>query len=178
MTTRRWRAMLALSAGAAAAATGLTLALTATGAGAAPIMPAPGAAAPIVPAGPAAAPAGDNGTVKIHDSGTSVTDPANEPLVCVFYLDAFGFDPAQSVSWRIESWPPTGDGTVVASGVLTLDASGNGRTDDMTLADGHYKLFWNFTGENGSAKHKVFWVACESSSPSPSPSPSSSSPVS
>jgi hypothetical protein len=169
MTIRRWRAMLALGAGAAAAATGLTLALTATGAGAAPIMPTPGAVA---------APAGDNGTVKIHDSTTSVTDPRNEPHVCVFYLDAFGFDPAQSVSWQIESWPPTGDGTVVASGVLTLDATGAGRTSDMTLADGHYKLFWNFTGENGSAKHKVFWVACESSSPSPSPSPSSSSPVS
>ncbi len=169
MTISRWRAILALGAGLATAATGLTIALTATGAGAAPIMPAPGVAA---------APAGDNGTVKIHNSTTSVTDPRNEPHVCVFYLDAFGFDPAQSVSWRIESWPPTGDRSVVVSGVLTLDGSGNGHTSDITLANGHYKLFWNFTGEHGSAKHKVFWVACESSSPSPSPSPSSSSPSS
>jgi hypothetical protein len=91
------------------------------------------------------------------------------------YLDAFGFDPGQSVSWSIKSWPPTGDRTVVASGTLTLDSQGNGRTDDMTLPDGHYKLFWNFTGENGSAKHKVFWVSCETTSPSPSPSPSPSS---
>jgi hypothetical protein len=44
----------------------------------------------------------------------------------------------------------------------------------MTLANGHYKLFWTFAGEHGSGKHKVFWVAC-TSSPSPSPSPSSSS---
>lgn len=36
------------------------------------------------------------------------------------------------------------------SGVLALDAEGHGRTDDMTLPDGHYELFWNFEGEKGS----------------------------
>jgi hypothetical protein len=113
---------------------------------------------------------GDNGTVKIHNSSTPVTDPRDEPHVCVFYLDAFAFDPAQSVSWQIESWPPTGNGTVVASGALTLDSSGNGHTGDMTLANGHYKLFWTFAGENGFAKQKVFWVACPAPSPSPTPS--------
>lgn len=169
--------MLALGSGAAATATGLTLALTGAGAAAAPVMPAPGMAqAPSANA--PAAPAGDNGTVKIHKSTTAVTDRRNEPHVCVFYLDAFGFDPAQSVSWQIKSWPPTGDRSVVASGVLTLDSNGNGNTGDMTLPNGHYKLFWNFAGEKGSAKHKVFWVACASPSPSPSPTPSTSSPVS
>jgi len=49
----------------------------------------------------------------------------------------------------------------------------------MTLANGHYKLFWTFAGEHGIAKHKVFWVACKATpTPTPSPSPSSSSPVS
>ncbi len=47
----------------------------------------------------------------------------------------------------------------------------------MTLANGHYKLFWTFAGEHGSAMHKVFRVACKAT-PTPSPSPSSSSPVS
>src|SRR6266487_1429606 len=123
---------------------------------------------------------GDNGTVKIHRSTTPVTDRRNEPHVCVFYLDAFGFDPGQSVSWQIKSWPPTGNRTVVASGVLTLNSNGGGRTGNKTLANGHYKLFWNFTGEHGSAKHKVFWVKCAAPTPSPSPSPtpSPSSPVS
>jgi hypothetical protein len=131
-------------------------------------------------AGSAARP-GDNGTVKIHNSTTAVTDPRNEPHVCVFYLDAFGFDPAQSVSWKIESWPPTGDRTVVASGTLTLDSNGDGHTGDIsTLQSGHYKLFWNFTGEKGFAKQKVFWVTCESTPPptsTPTPTPSESTPA-
>lgn len=148
----------------------------------------PAAARPTTPAAiPANAPAagspanaagsgGDNGTIKIHRSTTSVTDRRNEPHVCVFYLDAFGFDPGQSVSWQIKAWPPTGDRrTVVASGVLTLDSNGDGHTGDMTLQSGHYKLFWNFKGENGFAKQKVFWVECESTPPPTSPPPTSPS---
>jgi hypothetical protein len=112
---------------------------------------------------------GDNGTVKIHSSTTPVTDPRNEPHVCVFYLDAFGFDPGQSVSWQIKSWPPTGDRSVVASGVQVLDSNGGGHTGDMTLPNGHYKLFWNFAGEHGFAKQKVFWVACAAPTTTPTP---------
>jgi hypothetical protein len=112
---------------------------------------------------------GDNGTVKIHSSTTPVTDPRDEPHVCVFYLDAFGFDPGQSVSWQIESWPPTGDRAVVASGMQALDSNGDGHTGDMTLPNGHYKLFWTFTGEHGFAKQKVFWVACAAPTPTPTP---------
>ena len=171
------RAKIIVPAGAALAAAVLTLALAAPGAGAQPIAPAHGGKAP-------AARNGDNGTVKIHNSTTPVTDRRNEPHVCVFYLDAFGFDPGQSVSWQIKSWPPTGDRTVVASGALMLDSSGNGHTGDMTLQNGHYKLFWNFAGEHGFAKQKVFWVACTAPTSTPtatptstvSPSPSSSPP--
>ena len=152
MTTVPWRTKFTILASIALMIIGLTLAIA-----------APGAAG--------AARNGDNGTVKIHSSTTPVTDPRDEPHVCIFYLDAFGFDPGQSVSWQIESWPPTGNGTVVASGALTLDSSGNGHTGDMTLANGHYKLFWTFAGENGKAKQKVFWVACPGSSPSPKPKP-------
>ena len=147
----------------------------------------PGAAArPVAaPPGHGKAPAavnGDNGTVKIHNSTTAVTDRRNEPHVCVFYLDAFGFDPAQSVSWQIKSWPPTGDRTVVDQGTLTLDNAGDGRTSDQSLPNGHYKLYWTFTGEHGAAKQKVFWVSCPSSTPtptptSPSPTPTSPSPT-
>ena len=155
MTTVPWRTKFTILASIALMIIGLTLAIA-----------APGAAG--------AARNGDNGTVKIHSSTTPVTDPRDEPHVCIFYLDAFGFDPGQSVSWQIESWPPTGNGTVVASGALTLDSSGNGHTGDMTLANGHYKLFWTFTGENGKAKQKVFWVACPAPTPSPTPSPTSS----
>lgn len=127
---------------------------------------------------------GDNGTVKIHDASTGEELRKNEPHVCEFYLDAFGFDTYQKVEWHIEAWAPTAavKGETVKSGAITLDGEGHGRTDDMTLPDGHYKLFWNFDGENGSAKHKVFWTDCEdeeqgggsTAAPSASASPSAS----
>ena len=111
---------------------------------------------------------GDNGTVKVHDSTTPVTDHQNDPQdVCQFYLDGFGFDGAQSVTWYIDSWPPTGNGTKVLNGSLTMDASGEGYTANQSLPNGHYKLFWNFTGENGAAKQKVFWVKCPAATPTP-----------
>ncbi|MEU9173332.1 LPXTG cell wall anchor domain-containing protein [Streptomyces sp. NPDC048420] len=110
-----------------------------------------------------ATPPGDNGTVKIHDATTGEELRKNEPHVCTFYLDAFGFDAVQEVDWHIEAWAPTADvkGETVKSGEITLDADGHGRTDDLSLPDGHYKLFWNFEGENSqAAKHKVFWTDC------------------
>ncbi|WP_037677043.1 LPXTG cell wall anchor domain-containing protein [Streptomyces griseus] len=129
-----------------------------------------------------AAPAGDNGTVKIHDASTGEELKRNEPHVCAFYLDAFGFDGVQEVDWHIEAWAPTAapKGETVKSGEIALDGEGHGRTADLSLPDGHYKLFWNFDGEKGAAKHKVFWSDCEDSgggggsTPSASVSPSSS----
>ncbi|KUM83238.1 MULTISPECIES: LPXTG cell wall anchor domain-containing protein [Streptomyces] len=110
-----------------------------------------------------ATPPGDNGTVKIHDATTGEELRKNEPHVCTFYLDAFGFDAVQEVDWHIEAWAPTADvkGETVKSGEITLGSDGHGRTEDLSLPDGHYKLFWNFDGEKGAAKHKVFWTDCE-----------------
>nr|WSY54315.1 PT domain-containing protein [Streptomyces sp. NBC_00886] len=135
----------------------------------------------IAPAAHATAP-GDNGTVKIHDASTGEELRRNEPHVCSFYLDAFGFDAVQAVDWHIEAWAPTADtkGDTVKSGAITLDAQGHGRTGDLSLPDGHYKLFWNFAGEKGAAKHKVFWTDCadEQGGGSPTPSVSASTPAS
>lgn len=170
MTIVTWRTNLSILVGATLMTTGLTLAFAGAGAGAQPTPRAAAAAQGLGGGTAAAARKGDNGTVKIHRSTTPVTDRRNQPHVCVFYLDAFGFDPGQSVSWHIKSWPPTGDRTVVAAGVLTLNSNGGGRTGNKTLRNGHYKLFWNFTGEHGSAKHKVFWVKCAAPTPSPTPS--------
>lgn len=123
---------------------------------------------------------GDNGTVKIHDSTTGEALKRNEPHVCTFYLDAFGFDAVQQVDWSIKAWAPTAGvkGKTVKTGAITLDAKGHGRTADMSLPDGHYKLFWKFDGEKGAAKHKVFWTDCKDSAggggSTPSPSASSS----
>lgn len=136
----------------------------------------------LAPAAHATAP-GDNGTVKIHDAKTGEELRRNEPHVCTFYLDAFGFDAVQQVDWHIEAWAPTAatKGETVKSGAITQDGQGHGRTDDLSLPDGHYKLFWNFDGEKGAAKHKVFWTDCKDSqgggggtTPSTSVSPTSS----
>jgi LPXTG-motif cell wall-anchored protein len=125
---------------------------------------------------------GDNGDVKTHNSTTGEFDQRDEPKVCSFYLDAFDFDGLQNVDWHIEAWANNDveKGETVKTGSITLDSNGHGRTQDMSLPDGQYKLFWNFDGEKGAAKHKVFKVDCEeegggsSSSPSASPSPSDS----
>jgi len=177
MITFPWRIDRALVVTVALAATALTVTFAAPAASALTAASAHGKPAKAA-GGQSAAPGqgksgsdpggtgnGDNGDVKIHNSGTAVTDQRNEPHVCVFYLDAFGFDSGQSVSWQIRSWPPTGSRSVVASGSLILGSGGNGHTGNMSLQNGHYKLFWNFTGENGFAKQKVFWVKC----PAPPP---------
>ncbi|MEU6079002.1 LPXTG cell wall anchor domain-containing protein [Streptomyces sp. NPDC047108] len=131
------------------------------------------AASLLLGASPAyATPPGDNGTVKIHDAGTGEELRRNEPHVCTFYLDAFGFDGGQKVDWKIVGMPPTGTkGTEARSGSLTLDGEGHGRSSDLTLPDGHYKLVWTFDGEHGRAKHKVFWTDCGDESPAPGGGP-------
>jgi hypothetical protein len=127
---------------------------------------------------PSPLPTGDNGTVKIHRTTTPADDPRNEPHVCGFYLVGFGFDPGQPIVWRIVGWAPTGDRRRVAgAGTLVLDANGHGRTADLSLADGHYKLYWNFVGEHGSAKHKVFWVRCGPPRTNPPGTPPTTTPT-
>lgn len=108
-----------------------------------------------------AAPPGDNGTIKIHDAKTGEDLVKNEPHVCTFYLDAFFFDGQQQADWKIVEIPPTGKNQEAKTGAITLDGKGHGRTGDMSLPDGHYKLSWNFNGEHGKAKHKVFWTDCK-----------------
>jgi len=115
--------------------------------------------APVAVAAP-----GDNGDVKIHEVGTPFTDQRNEPKVCDFYLAAFNFDTVQQVTWSIETQPSI-PGGATRSGSITL-ATGTGHTMPVAqLPNGMYKLTWNFAGENGAGKHKVFQVDC----PSPPP---------
>ena len=106
---------------------------------------------------------GNNGTVKIHEGATETEPgPQNEPHVCTFHLHFFFADPFQSGSWEIQSWPPTGDGTVVLSGDYDTEGTGEDRAPAdgvYELPDGHYKLFWDGDDDKHD-KHKVFWVAC------------------
>ena len=94
---------------------------------------------------------GDNGTVKVHDSSTPVTDHQNEPHdVCQFYLDGFGFDGAQSVTWYIDSWPPTGNGTEVLNGNADTGTHDAGDDTDVT---GTYLHLRQHTAGHPTADH-------------------------
>lgn len=108
---------------------------------------------------------GDNGSIKTHNVGTSTDDVNDEPkLACDgFYLDAFGFDNTESVSWWITE---DSHGDTLLSGNIALDENGHGYTGTLNLTDGMYKLYWTFDGQNGEAKHKVFKVeGCEEPPP-------------
>lgn len=102
---------------------------------------------------------GDNGDVKTHNVGTAFDDQRDEPKVCAFYLDAFNFDTVEKVTWSIVPQPAKTPPEPSLSGSITL-ATGTGHTGEYTLPDGMYKLTWNFEGENGAGKHKVFKVEC------------------
>jgi hypothetical protein len=115
-------------------------------------------------AGPAGAP-GNNGTVKIHDgAGEPSPEPQNEPHVCTFHVHALHFDGGQVLTFTVQSWEPTGDRSVVLTGSITADATGEGRapeTGAYALPDGHYRLTVDTgNGTTTQDKHKTFWVQC------------------
>jgi len=106
---------------------------------------------------------GNNGTVKIVNNGddpVGADDRDNDPHVCQFHIYGFHFDKNSTGTWQIESWPPTGNGTVVAQGGWTADGTGQWAVAGPALADGHYELDAKQTGTRGGDKNKVFWVKC------------------
>ena len=122
---------------------------------------------PSANAGTLPAPANANGVLNVHDSTRPADDPANDPKVCTFYLVAFNFDPNTTISWTISTQP---GGAFVQQGTIALDGNGHGRTPDMTLPDGMYKVETP-QGQGQGTQSKVFQVACASPSPTPTVSP-------
>jgi hypothetical protein len=128
-------------------------------------------AAGSVGAAPAGAP-GNNGTVKIHEGpGEPAPETRNEPHVCTFHVHALFFDAAQELSFTVTSWPPTGDRSVVLSGTITADGTGEGRTPgEYELPNGHYRLTVDTgNGKPTQDKHKMFWVRCAAPTTPPGP---------
>jgi len=116
----------------------------------------------------AADPGGNNGDVKIHETGTAVADQRNEPHVCTFYIDGFNFDGGSSGTWRIEAWAPTSTLAGTSGTWGPADVHGNWHSGTITgLQPGHYKLFFKQTSPAtpGDDKHKVFWVECAPAAP-------------
>ena len=104
-----------------------------------------------------------SGTVKIHDgTGEPAAEIKNEPKVgCPFFLHFFFSDSSHTGTWWIQSWPPTGDMTTVATGSYAAGGDGEDIVGPLSLDEGHYKLFWE-DDESNLVKHKAFWTeACE-----------------
>lgn len=126
-------------------------------------------------------PAGNNGTVKIQEAGLPDEIPDNDPHVgCVFNIEFRGFDLGAELkgTWKLSAHPPSGTGTVVASGEVGIGEDSAGGAVDLDalvtvdlrnydLSDlyrhpqqgYHLKLEVHADGSIGAdKKHKVFWV--------------------
>ena len=85
-------------------------------------------------------PPGNNGTIKIHELGTPSGTESNDPKVCVFNIEGFGFDKGQTgyIKFTVQG----GDGpTGTAAGPFSFgptNADGYYATQYFHLAPGHY----------------------------------------
>jgi len=108
---------------------------------------------------------GNNGTLKIHEQGTPSGTEDNDPKVCVFNVEGFGFDAGQSgyLYFDVQG----GDGpTGTPAGPFDFGpTNGDGyyATQYFNLDPGHYKatLYGKPGREDEKAKSKVFKVECE-----------------
>lgn len=101
------------------------------------------------------------GDLQVHSESTPVDVRGDAPDVCDFYLDAFDFAPADQVAWTIAAQPP--GGAAVAgprSDTITVGASGQGITENMTLPDGRYRLDWTVGAHAAALGTKSFSVSC------------------
>lgn len=111
---------------------------------------------------PAAA-TGNNGTIKIHEEGTPSGTESNDPKVCSFNIEGFGFDPNQTgyIVFDVQG----GDGpTGTPAGPYDFgptNADGYYATQYFSLEEGHYKATLYDDADNEKAKSKVFKVDCE-----------------
>ena len=114
-----------------------------------------------------AATAGNNGTLKVHEQGTPSGTENNDPKVCTFNFEGFGFDPGQSGEIDVEVQGGDGPtGTPFSGGTATANSDGYFATGYLTAAPGHYKA--TFTDlEDNKYKSKVFKVQCEAEPPTP-----------
>lgn len=109
----------------------------------------------------------NNGTIKIHEQGTPSGTESNDPKVCVFNVEGFGFDAGQTGYLFFNTQggdAPTGSDAGPFY-VGPADSDGYFETEYYTLEPGHYKatLYGKFGDDEYSdvkAKSKVFKVEC------------------
>jgi hypothetical protein len=111
------------------------------------------------------------GDVQVHSESTPVDVRGDAADVCDFYLDAFDFAPADRIAWTIGAQPPGGEAVAgLRSDTITVGASGQGITENMTLPDGRYRLDWSVGAHAAALGTKSFSVSCAApSSPAAAP---------
>lgn len=130
-------------------------------------------------------PPGNNGTIKIVESGSDDA-PGNEPQLdgCLVWLEFYGFDTDQQSVITFREIPPTGEGQVLLThrAEISDDPAGGGQDKDATLSYNlsaalgslttsdpekgyHVKVTSNTVGAPGGAKQKIFWMRCATSPP-------------
>lgn len=114
--------------------------------------------------------AANNGTLKVHEQDTPAATESNDPKVCNFNFEGFGFDKNQSGIIVITTQGGGNDKTKVAQvDMPAANADGYTETDYVSIPNGHYKSTLYGKSTNGSvnynndlkAKSKVFKVVCE-----------------
>ena len=129
------------------------------------------------------APKGNNGTLKVHEKGTPRATENNDPKVCVFNFEGFGFDLGQSGYIEItgqgqskgKKYGPFDFGpTVKADKHVSFAETEYFNDGGVRVANGHYKatLYGKQTGgsvdyKDVKAKSKVFKVTCETAPVTP-----------
>ncbi|PZG85509.1 hypothetical protein C1I97_33575 [Streptomyces sp. NTH33] len=107
-------------------------------------------------AAPAAMAQGEGGDIRIHRVGVPFGVPKDDPVVCRFYLEAVNFDSLGAIAYTIQAQPPLPTSATV-NGTIALGA-GVGRTEQLVLTDGQYKLIWAVgTTPN---REKLFRINC------------------
>jgi hypothetical protein len=110
--------------------------------------------------------AGNKGTIKIHETGTTPEFVNNDPKVCTFDVEGFFFDEGQEGILTIAV-----QGGDAPTGVAPADQDYGPADEDgfmvsaeYNLEPGHYKA--TFTDEDGNKfKSKVFKVECGGGGP-------------
>jgi hypothetical protein len=118
--------------------------------------------------------ADNNGTLKVHEFGTPSDTESNDPKVCDFNFEGFGFDDSQSGLIVVE--PQGGDSDTTDTANISFgptNSSGyyqtiyiNNNDGGPTLSNGHYKSTLYGKDQDGhytidlKAKSKVFKVDC------------------
>jgi hypothetical protein len=126
-----------------------------------------------------ASPAGSNGTAKTHEGdGLTTPERRQEPKVCTFRVEVFGFDRDQQVSFQVYDKAHGSDHQPVVTDTITTNQQGQGSsTEAYSLPDGRYKLVADSSDGTDKAEHKVFSVRCSGRAAEQQPVPTSTDPM-